>query len=80
MSSVWVLPLASCWIFLTFSTSSGSNFFPLFEGSEKSNSIASAICVLLIGMWWLQFLKNYGWQVNKRLIAWLATINIFYKE
>jgi len=53
---------------------------PLFEGSEKSNSIASAICVLLIGMWWLQFLKNYGWQVNKRLIAWLATINIFYKE
>jgi len=31
-------------------------------------------------MWWLQFLKNYGWQVNKRLIAWLATINIFYKE
>jgi len=31
-------------------------------------------------MWGLQFLKNYGWQVNKRLIAWLATINIFYKE
>ena len=28
----------------------------------------------------LQFLKNYGWQVNKRLIARLATINIFYKE
>jgi len=21
----------------------------------------------------LKFLKNYGWQVNKRLIAWLAT-------
>jgi len=28
----------------------------------------------------LKLLKNYGWQVNKRLIAWLATINIFYKE
>ena len=31
VSSVCVLPFASCCIFLTFSTSSGSNFFPSFS-------------------------------------------------